>query len=179
MTVPLFNINSTVRQLYQDGVDTLLAAPPVGLGRPCRIVLDGARTPCPNCKFDAQAGRSADLYNGSGPIRFTRPPCPVCGGTGYDPATLTRTEERVFLIKRNVKPSAVLPPGTLTRPRSIARIKGFATDMPLVIQMKYIVLDYANAVYSDERYVRLDEPTNQGSIVPGRYFTAHLQRFEG
>lgn len=173
MPVPLFNFDDSIRQLYTDGIDTLIFY----IGRPCKLIFDGVRGPCPNCVVDPAANRSTGIYNGTGEYPFTIPPCPVCRGSGVDPATLERAEVRTFLIERNIKPNAVYP-ANLTRPGGIARIKGHIDDLPLVIQCKSIVLDYQNAEYLSDRYVKLDEPTPQGSIVAGKYFQAHLQRSE-
>jgi hypothetical protein len=177
VSVPLFTLTPAIRQIYQDGIDTVIDQ----LGQPCKLVLDGVRAPCPNCPFDAAQGRSAGVYNGTGPYPFTRPPCPVCGGTGYDPATLWREEIRSFTIERDVKPPFVLDPGRVVRPGSLAKIKGFAADLPLVLQMRHVVLDYRNAVYLLEKYQLYHgaAPTPTGSIVRGRYFTALLEKVEG
>jgi hypothetical protein len=171
---PIFTLDDATLSLIASGFDTMIDV----LGKPCKLVLDGDRLPCPNCVFDSAAERSSGLYNGTGPRAFASPPCPVCKGTGYDPATAERVEVRTFSIKRNVRPSAVYPPGTLQRPATLARIKGYATDLPLVLQARHVVLDFANAKYLNERYVKVSEPTLEGQIVDSRYFTCYLRRDE-
>lgn len=174
MAVPLFTIDPATKQLIMDGFDTMI----VVLGKDCKLILDGDKSPCPNCYFDAVSMRSSGVYNGTGPRSFGEPPCPVCRGTGYDPNTLIREEIIKFSIRRNLKPSQVYPPGTLTRPVTLARIKGFATDLPIVLQAKYIILDYVNAKYMNERYKPISEPSLTGNIVDSRYFIRYLERSE-
>lgn len=174
MAVPLFRIDTATKQLISDGFDTMIQV----LGKECKLILDGEKTQCPNCFFDSAAMRSADRYNGEGPRPFTKPPCPVCQGTGYDPTTLVREELLTLSIRRNLKPNHVYTPGTLTRPVTLARIKGFATDLPLVLQARFFILDHANAIYMNERYKPISEPSLTGNIVNSRYFIRYLERVE-
>lgn len=173
----LFTLTPQIRAVFQSGIDSIINQ----LGRPCKLYLDGKKSPCPNCYFDAVAGRSTGVYNGTGPRPFTRPPCPVCKGTGYDPATAVVEEVRTFTVQRNVKPASVLPLDTIVTPNSLALIKGYAADLPVVLAAHYVVLDYTNAVYLADKYqlYKGTSPTLTGSIVAGRYFTALLQKVEG
>lgn len=174
MSVPLFPFDDDIRQLYQDGIDTILFY----LGRPCQFVLPGEQSQCPDCVFDAAAQRSSGLYNGTGPRPFARPPCPVCRGTGLDPATSEVVEVGTLGINRTVKPNKVLPPGLLTTPANIVAVKGLVTQIPMLQAAKHIILDFQNALYTSEKYVLLDgtQPTISGSIVAGRYFKAFLKQ---
>lgn len=174
MGVPLFPFDDSIRQLYQDGIDTIIFY----LGRPCLFLIPGEPTPCPNCRFDAAAGASSGAYNGTGSHPFSRPPCPVCRGTGLDPAISERIETGTLSIDRDLRPDKVLPPGVLTVPATIARVKGIVDVLPLVQASRHIILDYQNARYSQEKYVLLEgtSPQLTGSIVAGRYFTAFLKK---
>jgi hypothetical protein len=172
MPVPLVNLDAPTLQLIADAFDTLIEL----FGRECQVILDGVQQPCPNCTFDSYAGRSAGHYNGQGPMAFTRPPCPVCQGTGYDPTTAETVVVRKFTIQRDLNPNTIYPAGAMTRPVTMAKIKGYATDFPLIEQAKYIILDYANATYLNEKYIFSSEPSRRGNIVKGRYFVCYLER---
>jgi hypothetical protein len=176
MPVPLFKISSdpTISALVQDGIDTMI----LELGKDCKIVVEGDKAQCPNCLFDSSAEKSAGVYNGTGPRTFTRPPCPICGGTGYDPTTSEAVIIKKFSIRRNVRPSEVLVPGQITKAITIARIKGYVTDIPSLANMKYIILDYLNEKYTTERYVKLTDPSPTGNLVAGRYFIMYLQKVQ-
>ena len=172
MPVPLVQLDGPTLQLIADAFDTLIEL----FGRECKLILDGVPQPCPNCTFDRYAGRSTGQYNGSGPMPFDRPPCPVCQGTGSDPATTETTVLRKFTIQRDLDPNTIYPAGAMTRPVTLAKIKGYASDLPLIEQAKYIILDHANATYLNEKYVFASEPSRRGNIVQGRYFICYLER---
>lgn len=54
--------------------------------------------------------------------------------------------------------------------------KGFIADMPKVIQAKYIILDYQNAKYENNRFAIWGEPVVQGNIIQTKYFNAFFVR---
>ena len=176
MAVPLFSIKNDkqITGLVQDGIDTMIQE----LGKPCKIVMAGAGGPCPNCVYDGGLQKSSGAYNGTGPKPFARPPCPVCRGTGEDPAKAEEYAIRTFGIRRDLKPNEIILPPSVTRPVAIARIKGFVEDIPLLARMKYIVLDHENADYMAERYEKLSEPSPSGNLVPGRWFIMFLRRLQ-
>lgn len=174
MAVPIFQLED-IKPTYQDAIDSVY----IVLGKPCLIVCDGPKLPCPNCYFDPSAGRSTGVYNGTGPVAFEGL-CPVCRGSGYDPATREIEVVKSFSIQRNLKNSQIpiqLQP-LLTRPGTAARIKGFVKDVQPLLAMRYIVLDYQNQTAMQERYAKLSEPEYSGNIVSGRYFKMFLQRVE-
>jgi hypothetical protein len=171
MAVPIFQLED-IKPTYQDAIDSVY----IVLGKPCLIVCDGAKSECPNCYFDPSAGRSSGIYNGTGPAPFSNGLCPVCKGSGYDPATEEIRVEKSFSIQRTVKPSQ-LPIGLqFTKPATVVRIKGFVADLPPLLAMRYVLLDYKNETAMKERYVKLSDPEYSGNIVSGRYFKMFLQR---
>lgn len=176
MGVPLFPFDDSIRQLYQDGIDTIIFY----LGRPCRFVMPGPRAQCPNCLFDPVAMRSSGVYNGSGPRPFNRPPCPVCNRSGYDPATEDVARVATLSIDRTIVPNRVFPPGFVTTPGAIVKVKGTVDLIPYVQTCRHAILDFENAKYSVEKYILLagTKPKLSGSIVAGRYFTAFMQQVE-
>jgi hypothetical protein len=174
----LFTIDAATRLLYQNSIDTLIAQ----LGRPSKFYLSGPSTQCPNCTFDGSALKSCGIYNGWGPRRFQRPPCPVCKGSGYDPAAEI-VETYTVGIQRNIKPNKVFSPQfleTIDVPATIVQIRGTVDQIPAVQTCLYAVLDYQNAVYSAEKYILLDgtKPRLDGSIVAGRYYIAYFRQVE-
>lgn len=176
MAVPLFSIKSDqqITGLVRDGIDTMIQE----LGKPCKIVMEGVAAACPNCVYDGGLQKSSGAYNGTGPKPFSRPPCPVCKGSGVDPTTAEETAIRTFGIRRDVKPNEVVVPPSATVPTTIARIKGFVEDIPLLLRMKYIILDYENAAYMGERYAKLSDPSPSGNLVAGRWFIMHLRKIQ-
>lgn len=174
MAVPLFQITSDteITGLVRDGIDTMIEE----LGRPCKIYIEGIKQQCPNCNFDQIQGRSSGIYNGTGPKPFSSPPCPVCKGTGYDPTTNYQTVIKTFSIKRNLKQQELVAAGITDIPQDVIRIKGYVSDVPPLLQMKYMIIDYLNTDFIEEKCVKLSNPSPTGSIVPGRYFIMYLKR---
>lgn len=171
MTVPLFDLDD-VKPVYQDGIDTIILL----LGKNCEVVCEGTKQTCPNCTFNAATGISTGVYNGTGPRPFANGVCPVCKNSGYDPVTQDTTVTKKYLIQRNVKPSQIIGGMTLTRPNTIARLKGLIADVQPLLAMKYIVLDSDNQTAMQERYIAYSKPEYSGNIVSGRYFRMFVQR---
>jgi len=74
-------ITSDFKEIFTNMIDALLEDE--ALTVPCRLIYEGTKfTLCPNCIVSPITGRSAGLYNGSGPHSFTTGSCPVCNGVG-------------------------------------------------------------------------------------------------
>jgi len=74
-------ISSQFKSLWVDAIDALLED--TALTLPCQLIFTNTTfEECPNCLYDAMSGRSANTYNGTGPISFTQGVCPYCHGLG-------------------------------------------------------------------------------------------------
>lgn len=171
MTVPLFDLND-VKPVYQDGIDTIILL----LGKNCQVVCPGTKQNCPNCTFNASTQSGTGVYNGTGPRPFTNGMCPICKNSGYDPVTKDAIVTKKYLIQRNVKPSQIIGGMNLSRPNTIARLKGLIADVQPLLTMKHIILDSDNQTAMQETYEALSRPEYSGNIVSGRYFRMFVQR---
>jgi hypothetical protein len=75
-------ISAEYKNIYNQAIDSLLST--TGLTVPCVISYGSSNNnPCNNCIFDPISIRSANRYNGTGPVSFTTDTvCPVCNGYG-------------------------------------------------------------------------------------------------
>jgi hypothetical protein len=103
------------------------------------------------------------------------PPCPACSGTGFLPGSDTVTTELKLLVDWNPKIYKAVD-DVLRLPFDLALVKGFLADEPKVLQARYIILDYANAIYTNNRYIILSQPVNRANILVNKYFEFYLQR---
>lgn len=166
----LFTIGPDIRGLARDAVDTMINQ----LGKDCKLIFDPIQQQCPNCYFDDVNQKSSGVYNTTGPIPFTKPPCPVCRGKGVittDPISKVKR----LLIDWQPKPWQFLPTGVVV-PQGLVQTKGFVTDLPDVLECKHIIIDYENAIYQNHRFVKWGEPIPTGNIVPNRYIICFWQR---
>jgi hypothetical protein len=76
-------ISAGYKNLYNQAIDAILSN--TGLTVPCLISYGSSNNnPCNNCIFDPISVRSANRYNGTGPVSFTTDTiCPVCNGYGF------------------------------------------------------------------------------------------------
>jgi hypothetical protein len=167
----LFKITPAIRRLSANAIDTMIDQ----LGKDCLLAFDSGDVQCPNCYYDSNRKASSGKYNGTGPKPFTRPPCPVCHGSGMITGQATSRVVR-FLIDWQPKPWRYLGNTTATAPQGLVQTKGYVQDMDSVIQAKYIVIDYQNAEFINNRFKLWGEPIPQGNIVPNRYFIAFWSR---
>lgn len=177
MADDLFTLDDETLATVENGIDTLIRQ----LGKQCKLIYEGEQSQCPNCNFDSTFNRSTNIYNGVGPKPFNRGRCPVCHGTGYLPGGGITSEVVTFLIDWQPKPWQWEDPRNteIRYPAGLVQTKGFVVDLPKVLQAKYIIVDYLNAVFENNRFVRWNEPVLQGNIVKSKYFIAFWQRFQG
>lgn len=169
----LFKITPAIRNLAQGAIDSMIDQ----LGKTCRLVFESPQTACPNCFFDVRTRRSSGVYNNTGPQPFTRPPCPVCHGTGMIGAAETYQDVK-FLIDRNPKPWQFVDID-VTLPQGLLQTKGYIVDLPKVLQAKYLIVDPDNSKYETNRYRLWGEPMPSGNIVANRYMVCLWVRYGG
>jgi hypothetical protein len=163
----LFTITAGIRRLSQNAIDTMIDQ----LGKDCLLVFDSQETQCPNCIYDSIRKTSAGRYNGTGPVPFTRPPCPVCHGKGLiDPTPTTKVVR--FLIDWQPKPWLYVDTTGTRMPDGAIRAKGYVSEMDSVLQCKHMIVDYKNNTFENNKFVLLGEPNPSGNIVANRYFTS-------
>lgn len=170
----LFQLDAETLATVENGIDSLIHQ----LGKQCQIIYESDRQICPNCIFDSNNKRSTNKYNGVGPKPFQTGRCPVCKGSGYLPGQQSTFEVVQLLIDWQPKPWLFVDPN-VTVPQGMVSTKGFIADMPKVLQAKYIIIDYQNANYTSNRFVRWGEPVAQGNIVKSKYFLCFWQRYGG
>lgn len=166
----LFIIDEDIRTLTFDAISTMIHQ----LGKDCKLIFDPITTQCPNCIFDSVNNTSSGVYNGTGPVSFTRPPCPVCRGVGTIVEDAVEQTVR-FLIDWQPKPWLYLPAGTVV-PEGLVQTKGFIEVLPLVIQSNEIIIDPAHALYQNNRFMKWGEPVPTGNIKQNSFFIAFWQR---
>mgnify|MGYP001617715808 FL=1 len=82
-------IPDSVFDEYNWGMDAFIDGPP---GKTCLLVYPQKREPCINCISSSETGRSADLYNGTGPESFPDfTICPYCFGEGFKSVSPTES----------------------------------------------------------------------------------------
>ncbi len=146
------------------------------LGKSCKLFLKShTPTVCPNCIFNSSLGKSTGIYNGTGPISFSGGLCPVCHGLGFLPNTVDNTKTVTLLIDWEPNHYQILDE-VIKEPNQIIYTKGYVTDMPYIIQADYLVIDYVNAVYENNRYELWGEVALPGNIIKNRYFECFWKR---
>ncbi len=179
----LFVITPDIRLIGEQAINALINQ----LGKLCQVVYEaGDVQQCSNCFFDTPNQRSTNRYNGTGPRLFTSGKCPVCRGSGYLPDTTVETDTLTLLIDWQPKSWTImdnLTPLQGTTPGAgkigkgdLVSAKGYIADMPKVIQAKYIILDYQNAKYENNRFMLWGEPVVQGNIIQTKYFNCYFAR---
>lgn len=84
-----FSIPESLIDEHEWMSDALIDGP---LGAVCTLYYPDLQTECPNCLFDPQANRSANIYRTGGPNPFPNDTlCPYCGGTGVSAQPVTDT----------------------------------------------------------------------------------------
>jgi hypothetical protein len=168
----LFTLTPAILNVGQEAFDTLINI----LGRPCQLYT-GSETPtvCPNCIFNSKTGKSTGIYNGTGPIPFVGGNCPVCKGEGYLPNTTQNTQVITLLIEWKPNLYKFFQEG-IKVPDGLIFAKGYVTDLAKILQSQYIIIDYENAVYENNRFELWGEPTIPGNIIKNRYFESYWKR---
>lgn len=182
----LFTLTNDIKSIGEQAITSLINQ----LGKSCLVVSNSSSVQqCPNCYFDTANQRSSGQYNGTGGKSFIfGTKCPVCHGTGYNPGTETTSVVVQLLLNWQPKVSEIIestievPQGyglSRANAQGLVLAKGFIADMPKVIQASYIVVDYKNAVYENNRFILWGEPVVQGNIIQNRFFNCFLQRSGG
>lgn len=162
----IFNISPQIRSLAENGISTMINQ----LGKTCTLFMDSLKVRCNNCRFDSVKGVSAGIYNTTGPASFTRPPCPVCRGSGF----IQQEQSTTVTLLIDWQPKIYQPVATgFVIPQGLISAKGFIADLPKVIQAKYMILDLAHAKYQTHKFVLWGETTPQGNIVRNKFFTCY------
>jgi hypothetical protein len=172
----LFTLDADTLATVENGIDSLIHQ----LGKACTLVFETEPERCPNCNFDSTTGRSSNVYNGVGPRPFRTGKCPVCKGSGYLPGSQTTKQTVQLLVDWMPKPYLFATPnavGAIEIPQGIVQTKGFAADLPRILQAKYIIIDSVNTQYQTHRFRLWKEPTLSGNIVKSKYFLAFWERF--
>jgi len=74
-------IGDDLIEIYQSRIDALINQ----LGKNVLLNFDAIKSPCPNCLFDQNRGRSTGIYIPGGPRPFPRGRrCPWCKGRGFE-----------------------------------------------------------------------------------------------
>jgi len=172
----LFELDADTLQTVEDGIGTLIHQ----LGKWCQLVYESGNTVCNNCQFDPVTQRSSGIYNGVGPRPFRGGRCPVCKGSGFLPGTGTTVETVQLLMDWQPKPWQFFnPQDTQVRiPQGMVSTKGFAADLPRILQAKYLIVDYLNAEFQNNRFVRWGEPFLTGNIVKSKFFLCFWTRYQ-
>lgn len=174
----LFELDPQTLATVELGIDSLIHQ----LGKWCKLIYVFDQVQCNNCLFDSVARKSSGRYNGVGPKPFQGGRCPVCHGSGYIPGEGPQEELIQLLIDWQPKPWLFmgLPYSNMEKiPQGMVQTKGFAADMPKLMQAKYLIVDYANALFTSNRFVLWGQPVLTGNILKSKYVVSFWQRYEG
>lgn len=171
----LFTLDADTLAIVENGIDSLIHQ----LGKFCKLIYEDVPQICNNCIFDSNANRSSNIYNSVGPKPFRGGKCPVCRGSGYLPASNTTEEIVQLLVDWQPRPSTIIDVRNtdIRLPAGVVMTKGFAVDMPKIIQCKYIIIDYLNAHYTTQKFVKFGEAFLTGNVVRAKYFACFWQRY--
>ena len=173
-------INSTVKQLYINAIDSLLYDD--SCTRPCRIIYTGSKfVDCPNCAFDPIGRKSSNRFQSGGPMPFPQGSiCPMCGGAGKR-QDVSQTELIDLMVIWDSNAWVRLGGGGETASRSahtpnqlaqtISRVETWAK----LNRANEIILDTEVEGYKQLKYTRVGDPELVG-IGSSQYVIAMWER---
>ena len=158
MTNPFSGIITTAfKDTFANMIDSLLEDS--ALTVPCRLIYTGTKfTLCPNCLFSSITGRSANIYNGTGPVNFSHSTCPVCNGIGRLP--VESTEDIYLAVIRDYK--SWLSNVAVDNPEAYVQTISKTTTLDQIKRANQAVLDTNIENYDKNLFTRYGEPMPVG-----------------
>lgn len=168
-----FSIPSEIFDEHEWIVDSLLDGE---TGQSVVLYYPPKPTQCDNCIIDIDTGRSANIYNGTGPVPFdNHTKCPRCGGLGRGESEPTdNINLRIYWNPRDwIDIGVKFKPGD-----SIAMTIGYMSDLPKLEKAASILLN------ADVQGIRRWKCERAGEAVPhgfrqDRYFIQYVKRVGG
>jgi hypothetical protein len=158
----VFEITTAMRSLARDAFDDLLNQ----LNKPFLVIFPTKLTECPNC-FASAEGRSAGIYNGTGPTPFPDYSlCPVCLGEHQVGSQETVTL-RMGVAESPSEWWIKVPPAEVSE--GMIQTKCFQTDLPNILAARRIRRLSNIGNYRNPEYELAGEPLDTNSVVPDRY----------
>jgi hypothetical protein len=161
---------TNIKTLYNSMIDIVLAEK--GLTIPCTLVYETSKlSQCPNCVYDTISKKSANIYNGTGPISFVNgQTCPYCLGEGItsNSASESAVNFAVLTDSKNFVGSVNIPDIDAQTICSISHLDSikkcskiiFNTDIPSL---------------TNNIFIRANEPTPVG-LGDNRYIFTNWKR---
>jgi hypothetical protein len=166
-------ITPEFKAIYNSAIDSLIGQN--GLAVPCKIVYESLKKSfCPNCTFDPIQNRSANMYNGTGPIPFANLSiCPICNGYGLIDMS---SEETVYLaVIFDSKYWLNWDSKSVNIANNMAQSICNISLLPKIQNAKEIIIDSSIANYGNRRYSRANDPEPCG-LGSNRYIITMWQK---
>lgn len=166
---PLVGVIQKQKKLFTHLIDAVLADD--GCTTACTLIFNNVDcVSCENCIYNPMTGRSAGVYNGSGPVSFGKGSvCPVCGGVGRIQIEDTEYDINLAVIfdmkkfygfgKSLAEKNAQIAMGYA---QTVCRIELYNE----IKQAKEVILNNIMESYSHNRYTRASEPEPIGFGTP-------------
>jgi len=161
---------TSLKKLYNQQIDIILSN--TGLTIPCSLVYETTRiTQCPNCVYDTISKKSANIYNGTGPISFINgQTCPYCLGSGQSSSAVAETAiDLVVLIdsKKFV--------GVVNQPDIAAQTICSINYIDVIRKASKIIFNTDISNLTNNIFIRDNEPTPVG-LGDSRYIFTNWKR---
>lgn len=142
--------------------------------KPCQVVYPGVPTSCSNCQIDPIGQKPGFTYRHGGVIPFPNgTACPLCTGTGY--SAVNATASISLLIGWHPRDINLELDG-VTLPFGVIKVQGYFTDLPVLMNAEFIIIQLPIQGYIEGRYRRFREPFDQNNLIKNRFFTTYLKR---
>lgn len=168
----MFQIPQVLFDTYNQAMDVMIDN---GFGIQCTIHYPTERVQCANCLPEPATGKSANIYNGTGPIPFQDTFCPYCNGEGFsnNEATENIMMRCYFTAKNFIKLGVDLKSPQGATMQSIGHLR----DMQNCRRAAYIQVNTAEGEYGTYKYRLAAEPQFHG-FQRNKYFIANWTRVE-
>lgn len=147
----LFPLPSGLIADYQNFVDSFNSTD--NFAWECRAIYPQMQVACVNCIVDPITHRSANVYNGTGPVPFSNGSlCPWCNGIGYNQSESYDTVYvRIEKANRRIQDWYALGPN-VEKSQQIVEIRGFIKDLPKFERCEYLEVSTDIAPYGKMRF---------------------------
>lgn len=168
-------ITDEFKQTFADMINAMLAED--GVTVPCQLIYPNTLwVKCPNCVINPVTGKSSGVYNGTGPIPFTKAPCPVCYGEGKKPDENTETIYMAIIWNyRKWLPTAIPIPTPEGYIQSICHIN----LLPKLKRADSIIVNTNISEHVKHRFIREGEPNPAGDCFQKDVFITTMWKRAG
>lgn len=168
----MFSIPQQIFDTYNEAMDMMIDN---GFGIQCTLHYPAIPVPCSNCLPNSMTGKSANIYNGTGPIPFSNTMCPYCNGEGFSQSAATEIiNMRCYFAAKNF----IKLPVDLKSPQGVSMQSiGHLADMQKCRRAVYIQANTGEGEYGTYKFRLSGEPQFHG-FQRNKYFVANWVRVE-